>query len=121
MDESQADALDRRVLPEQGDTSESTAHLVANAFTTPAGRLEDVLGRTKRTTPPVEPKVTGEAEVNIAEVSAAEVSVVEVRVIALACTQPPEGRPRWTLRLLDKHPAVTEGYRRWTTPRSGGS
>jgi hypothetical protein len=59
---------------------------------TPANVLD--LARKKRVTPPVEPKVTGE---------------VEARVIALACSQPPEGRARWTLRLLEKQVALTEG------------
>ncbi len=94
LDESQGDAPDRRVVAERVGTSQSTVYLVAKAFTTHAGRVEDVIGRKKRATPPVEPKVTGE---------------VEARVIALACTQPPEGRQRWTLRLLEKHVAVTEG------------
>jgi hypothetical protein len=43
------------------------------------------LQRKKRETPPVAPKVTGE---------------VEARVIALACSKPPEGCARWTLKLL---------------------
>ena len=43
--------------------------------------------RKKRETPPVPPKITGE---------------VEARIIALACTEPPEGRTRWTLRLLSE-------------------
>ncbi|GAC1611400.1 MAG: helix-turn-helix domain-containing protein [Mycobacteriales bacterium] len=94
LDESQGDAPDRRVVADRVATSESTVYLVAKAFTTHAGRVEDVIGRKKRSTPPVEPKVTGE---------------VEARVIALASSQPPEGRQRWTLRLLEKHVAVTEG------------
>ena len=56
--------------------------------------LEATIHRTKRETPPVPPKVTGE---------------VEAHVIALACGQPPEGYSRWTLRLLaDK--TVELGY-----------
>ena len=47
--------------------------------------LEAALGRKKRETPPVEPKLTGDTE---------------ARVIALACSQAPEGRARWTLALL---------------------
>jgi hypothetical protein len=43
------------------------------------------LTRKKRETPPVDPKITGE---------------VEARIIALACSEPPEGRARWSLRLL---------------------
>ena len=42
----------------------------------------------KRLTPPVESVVTGE---------------VEARILALACSQPPEGYDRWSLRLLEKH------------------
>ena len=94
LDESQGDAPDRWVVAERVGTSESTVYLVAKAFTTQGGRVEDVIGRKKRVTPPVEPKVTGE---------------VEARVIALACTQPPEGRQRWTLRLLERQVLLTEG------------
>ena len=43
------------------------------------------LKRKKRETPPVPAKVTGE---------------IEARVIALACSQPPEGYARWSVRLL---------------------
>lgn len=47
--------------------------------------IRDFLKRKKRETPPVPPKVTGE---------------VEAHIIALACSTPPEGYERWTLRLL---------------------
>jgi hypothetical protein len=47
--------------------------------------------RKKRLLPPVEPKVTGE---------------VEARLIALACSTPPEGYARWSLRLLETHVAL---------------
>ena len=94
LDESQGSAPDRRVVAERVGTSESTVYLVAKAFATQGGRVEDVIGRKKRTTPPVEPKVTGD---------------VEARLIALACTQPPPGRQRWTLRLLERQVALTEG------------
>ena len=73
----------------------SLPHLwLAKSFAAHAGRVEEVIARKKRTTPPVEPKVTGD---------------VEARVIALACSQPPPGRSRWTLRLLERQVAVTEG------------
>ena len=94
LDESQGDAPDRRVVAERVGTSESTVYLVAKAFATQGGGVEEVIGRKKRATPPVEPKVTGD---------------VEARVIALACSQPPPGRQRWTPRLLEKHVLVTEG------------
>lgn len=94
LDEAQGPAPDRRVVAERLGTSESTVYLVAKAFATQGGRVEDVIGRKKRATPPVEPKVTGD---------------VEARLIALACTQPPPGRARWTLRLLERQVALTEG------------
>jgi len=50
-----------------------------------AENITSFLQRKKRETPPVEPKITGE---------------VEAHVIALACSAPPEGAARWTVRLL---------------------
>ena len=47
--------------------------------------LEATVFRKKRATPPVPPKVTGD---------------VEAHIIALACSEPPEGYSKWTLRLL---------------------
>ncbi len=47
--------------------------------------LDVALGRKKRSTPPITPKITGD---------------VEAKIIALSCSSPPEGRNRWTLRLL---------------------
>jgi hypothetical protein len=49
--------------------------------------LGRVLTRKKRETPPVPAKVTGE---------------VEARILAMACSQPPEGHSRWTLRLFEE-------------------
>jgi hypothetical protein len=43
------------------------------------------LQRKKRTTPPVQPKITGE---------------VEAHILALACSPVPEGCAKWTVRLL---------------------
>jgi hypothetical protein len=47
--------------------------------------IRDFLTRKKRETPPVPAKITGE---------------VEAHIIALACSKPPEGYARWTVRLL---------------------
>ena len=70
---------------------------IANAFsTTPTtvqnvrtsyanNGLEATINRKRRETPPVPPKVTGD---------------VEAHIIALACSEPPEGYSRWTVRLL---------------------
>lgn len=94
LDETERPAPDRRVVAERLGASESTVYLVAKRFTESAGDVADVIGRQKRATPPVEPKVTGE---------------VEARVIALACTKPPGGYDRWSLRLLEKHVLLTDG------------
>lgn len=47
--------------------------------------IETYLTRKKRETPPVRAKVDGK---------------VEAQIIALACSKPPEGCSRWTVRLL---------------------
>ena len=47
--------------------------------------LDAVLTRKKRETPPVAPIFDGEAQ---------------AKLTALACSQPPEGHARWTIRLL---------------------
>ena len=48
--------------------------------------FEAVLSRKPRTTPPVPAIFDGEKE---------------AKLIALACSKPPKGRARWTLRLLE--------------------
>jgi Homeodomain-like domain len=50
--------------------------------------LDAVLTRKKRETPPVPPIFDGEAQ---------------AKLTALACSAPPEGHARWTIRLLAKH------------------
>ena len=50
--------------------------------------LDAVLARKKRETPPVAPIFDGEKQAHL---------------IALACSQPPEGFARWTIRLLAEH------------------
>jgi transposase len=47
--------------------------------------LEAALTRKKRERPPIEPLLDGEKE---------------ARLVQIACSQPPEGRARWTLKLL---------------------
>ncbi|MCL2703391.1 MAG: helix-turn-helix domain-containing protein [Defluviitaleaceae bacterium] len=49
--------------------------------------INAALYRKKRVTPAIQPIGTGD---------------VEARIIALACSEPPEGRSRWTLRLLEE-------------------
>ena len=47
--------------------------------------LDKAIYRKKREIPPVEPKITGD---------------VEAHIIAIACSQPPEGKSRWTLQMI---------------------
>ena len=75
-----------RVIEETGVSRQGVYDIQA-AFLE-AGSVKEFLTRKKRETPPVEPKVTGE---------------VEARIIALACSEPPEGYARWTLRMLADH------------------
>ena len=49
--------------------------------------MRRVITRKKRETPPIAKIATGE---------------VEAKIIALSCSKPPEGRSRWTLRLLEE-------------------
>ncbi|MCL2159522.1 MAG: helix-turn-helix domain-containing protein [Oscillospiraceae bacterium] len=50
-----------------------------------AANIETFLKRKKREKPPVPAKVTGE---------------VEAHIIAIACSEAPEGRARWTMQLI---------------------
>ncbi|WP_043603661.1 helix-turn-helix domain-containing protein [Candidatus Protofrankia datiscae] len=71
--------------------SGETLRLVAKRFTETGGDVGATIGRKARELPPVPSPVTGE---------------VEARLIALACSQPPAGYARWSLRLLEKHVAL---------------
>ena len=73
---------DERII-EALDTSASMVYRVRRGFIEKG--LEAVLVRKKRLTPPVQPVFDGEKE---------------ARLISLACSKPPAGRARWTLRLL---------------------
>lgn len=65
------------------DTGASMVYRVRRGFVEKG--LEAILVRKKRASPPVQPVFDGEKE---------------ARLIALACSEPPAGRARWTLRLL---------------------
>ena len=94
LDETDGPASDRRVVAQRVGVSEGTVYLVAKRFTEVGGDIEAVIGRRKRATPPVPAKVTGD---------------VEARVIALACSTPPAGYQRWSLRLLERQVVLTDG------------
>ena len=65
------------------ETSPSTVARVRETFVMQG--LEAVFARKRQSSPSVKPIFDGEAE---------------ARLIALACTKPPEGYARWTIRLL---------------------
>jgi homeodomain-containing protein len=65
------------------DTSTSTVMRVREAMVVEG--FDAVLTRKRRATPPVAPIFDGEAQ---------------AQLIALACSAPPAGRARWTIRLL---------------------
>ena len=94
LDESGGAASDRRVVAERVGVSEGTVYRVAKRFAEVGGDVAAAIGRRKRATPPVPAKVTGD---------------VEARVIALACTAPPAGYERWSLRLLERQVVLTDG------------
>ena len=66
------------------NTNQSTVHRTRKQLVEEG--LDATLSRKQRATPAVEKIFDG---------------VREARLIALACSQPPEGRARWTLRLLE--------------------
>jgi transposase len=71
--------------------SGETLRLVAKRFAETGGDVRATIERKQRELPPVPSPVTGE---------------VEARLIAMACSQPPAGHARWSLRLLEKHVAL---------------
>jgi len=78
---------------EQVGVSQTTVRSIIQRFTESGGDVETTITRKQRQTPPVPSVITGE---------------VEARLIALACTAPPKGYTRWSLRLLEKKVALIE-------------
>ncbi|MDO9535185.1 MAG: helix-turn-helix domain-containing protein [Bacillota bacterium] len=70
-------------IAELFNVHKQTVHTIRKEYA--LNGLNAAISRKKRGTPPVKPKITGE---------------VEAKIIALSCSLPPEGRSRWTLRLL---------------------
>jgi hypothetical protein len=93
LDENAGPVADRAVIAHQTGVSENTVRAIAKRFVQTGGDVEATIGRKRRATPPVPPVVTGE---------------VEARLVALACSTPPPGRARWSLRLLERHVTLVE-------------
>ncbi len=81
------------VIAARLEVSRETLRLVAKRFFDTGGDAHATIGRKKMAHPPVPSPVTGE---------------VEARLIKLACSAPPEGYSRWSLRLLEKHVVLVD-------------
>jgi transposase len=93
LDTSVGEVDPRKVIADRVGVSCETVRLVSKRYVNTGGDVWATVGRKKRALPPVPSSVTGE---------------VEARLIALACSTPPEGQARWSLRLLEKHVALIE-------------
>jgi hypothetical protein len=83
----------REVVGARVGVSRDTVRLIAMRYAETGGDVWATVERKQREFPPVPSPVTGE---------------VEARLIALACSTPPAGYARWSLRLLEKHVALVE-------------
>lgn len=83
----------QEVVAQRAGVHVDTVVKTSKAYAERGGDVEDTIGRKKRLTPPVPPVVTGE---------------VEARLIKLACSAPPQGYSRWSLRLLEKHVVLVD-------------
>ncbi len=88
LDTSIGEVDPKEVIAARLGVSGETLRLVAKRFAETGGDIWATISRKQREHPPVPSIVTGE---------------VEARLIALACSTPPRGYRRWSLRLLEKH------------------
>jgi hypothetical protein len=86
LDENSGPVADQVVVAKRVGVAVNTVRAVARRFVQTRGDVEAAISRKPRLEPPVPAIVTGE---------------VEARLIALACSAPPPGRGRWSLRLLE--------------------
>jgi hypothetical protein len=93
LDTSVGEVDSSEVLAARLGVSSEMLRLVAKRLAETGGDVWATIERKQREHPPVPSPVTGE---------------VEARLIALACSQPPQGYARWSLRLLEKHVALTD-------------
>lgn len=93
LDVSAGEVDSKEAIAARLGVSGETLRLVAKRLAETGGDVHATIGRKQREFPPVPSPVTGE---------------VEARLIAMACSRPPEGYARWSLRLLEKHVALAE-------------
>jgi hypothetical protein len=91
LDTSVGEVDAQEVIAARLGVSGEMLRLVAKRLAETGGDVGATIQRKQRDLPPVPSPVTGE---------------IEARLIALACSQPPEGFSRWSLRLLEKHVAL---------------
>ncbi len=85
LDENHGPVKEQAEIAALLNTTTATIYTVSKQFVEEG--LQTTLSRKQRASPPRQPIVTGD---------------VEAKIIALACGEPPEGRNRWTLRLLEE-------------------
>jgi transposase len=83
----------REEVAARAGASRETVRLIAKRFADNGGDAQATIGRKRRELAPVPSLITGE---------------VEARLIAPACSAPPQGFSRWSLRLLEKHVALVQ-------------
>ena len=93
LDGGDGSPAERVLVARQVGVTETTVRSVAERFVETGSDAEATITRKQRATPPVPSVITGE---------------VEARLIALACSVPPPGQARWSLRLLEKHIALVQ-------------
>jgi len=93
LDTSVGEVDPKEVIAARLGVSGETLRLVAKRFAETGGDVRATIARKQRDLPPVPSPVTGQ---------------VEAGLIAMACSQPPAGRARWSLRLLEKHVALAQ-------------
>ena len=81
------------VIAARLEVSTETLRLVAKRFADTDSGVHATIGHKRAAQPPVPSPVTGE---------------VEARLIVVACSAPPKGYSRWSLRLLEKHVALID-------------
>jgi len=85
LDENAGGVEKQEIIAVRLHTSTVTIYKISKQFVEEG--LQRTLYRKQRKTPPIQPIATGD---------------IEARIIAVACSEPPKGRTRWTLRLLEE-------------------
>lgn len=85
LDENNSIVQKQEDIARQLSTTTTTIYNISRKFAEEG--LNATVYRKVRETPPIPLKATGD---------------VEAKIIALACSEPPKGRTRWTLRLLEE-------------------